>query len=210
LHHPQCQLTSQQVSLDLLQRTALLTDALAFALLFHSNSFPILTFDKGVYPCLLICLFTTNTDNMRMRFLIVLAAMFCSTLVFGQKRGLITNEVYPLYTMGGCDEPVLVTGFFHAIFDIQSSSAGVMKIRYHVNAKGRGYGEITGDKYEYAEITNETLVLGPNQVYTAHLRVRVSGQGRASDFYLSTDLHITINANGNLSAYFSDAEADCL
>jgi hypothetical protein len=147
---------------------------------------------------------------MKMRFLIVLAAMFCSTLVFGQKRGLITNEVFPLYTVGGCDETVVVTGFYHAIFDIQSSSSGVLKLRYHVNAKGRGYGEQSGAKYEYSEITNETLVLGPGEVYTSHLRIRVSGQGGASDFYLNAALHITVNANGALSAYFSDSGSECL
>jgi hypothetical protein len=147
---------------------------------------------------------------MKTRFLIVVGAIFCSSFLFGQGRGLTTNEIFPLYTVGGCDESVVVTGFLHAIFDIQSSSSGGLKLRYHINAKGRGYGESTGNKYEYSEIQNETIVLGPNQVYTSHIKIRVNGQGGTGDFYLNSDLHITINANGSLSAYFSDVEAECL
>ena len=143
--------------------------------------------------------------------LLVFAVLFISSFtLFGQGKGNISNGIYPFASyIYPCDEPVFIEGVFHEIFDVQSTPSGVFKLRYHINAKGKGVGDWTGAKYEWNDAINETLHLAAGETYSGHQRWRIIGQGGASDFYLNVSIHLTINANGQVTVDYGDFEAEC-
>ena len=100
---------------------------------------------------------------------------------------------------GGAGELVELSGELHDLFHVTFTSSGAYRISYSDNPQGiTGTGWTTGDKYQGTGITRD--IFGG----------RIIGQGTGNNFMMHENLHITVNANGTLTAYVDNFSATCM
>jgi hypothetical protein len=113
----------------------------------------------------------------------------------------------------GLGEFVNLEGTVNQVYHVTYSEGGTVNIVSRTNTQGlRGTGETTGDKYQGLLIQQYHLNIGQNglpYVYTSSDRYRFTGQGPGNNFTLELRQHVTINANGDVTATVDDYEVTC-
>jgi len=112
------------------------------------------------------------------------------------------NEKIPFDTYvynPGAAEWVHLTGYIHILMiDYDGSTYRV----FQSNLQGvSGIGETSGDKYQ-ATIVGTTVVNGPPGAggMTTTYNLRLIGPGKGNNLLIHSVFHITVNANGELTA----------
>jgi hypothetical protein len=72
-----------------------------------------------------------------------------------------------------------------------------------------GLGLVTGATYRASQTGHADLVTAGALVRTVVNVVHLIGQGQVPNFDLHSVAHITVNANGDLTASFSDMSSEC-
>jgi hypothetical protein len=111
---------------------------------------------------------------------------------------------------GGAGENVHVTGEIHDLFHTTLDGRGGFHLEFHQNAQGvRGIGLTTGDKYQVTGAAPLSFngQVGFEQTFVSNLHF--IGKGSASNFLLHQTLHITVNANGTVTAFFDNSRVEC-
>jgi hypothetical protein len=128
--------------------------------------------------------------------------------------GQIEYGIDILCANGGAGEHVQLTGFYHVIYKTTYDANGGAHYIIHKQFAGvRGYGSVTGDKYqltgsEELETTNFTAGGASEGTFVGNLQV--IGQGPGNNLLGSTTVHFTINANGVYTVfYFQNGHGDC-
>ena len=116
-------------------------------------------------------------------------------------------------TMVSCTgEPVAITGTIDVSVQTTFDGSGGSHHKFHMVSKGKGVGAVTETKYVYSEEDNQELSeSGPSDQTSFsweinHLLISSSSE---EDFFAKLTLHLTINANGVLTAFVDKVEADC-
>ena len=132
--------------------------------------------------------------------------------------GVETNEFQDLDVIfevpcanGGAGEFVHVTGTTHILVSSTINGNNVSGA-FHANFRGVGVGESTGDLYRLVGAEGERFKgsLRNGQFTETTFGVfNLIGQGRASNLRLHFHSHITINANGEVTADFNIDRIDC-
>lgn len=115
---------------------------------------------------------------------------------------------------GGAGEEVYFSGNIHTVSNITLDGSGGFHSENHVNASEiSGVGVTTGDKYQATSATNETRYLsgqvGAEYEYTYVSSFQIIGEGTAVNFLVHYRYHLTVNANGEWTADFSNYRAEC-
>jgi len=114
------------------------------------------------------------------------------------------------FTIGGCGEPVLVTGSFHEHFQFRADPAGGTHFVGHINAVGVGVGQITGAIYNWNDlIRQQGTFRGLEQTFTSIQNTRMIGLGSASDMRVQARFHVTVTPSGVVSVILDDVSAIC-
>ncbi|WP_373495173.1 hypothetical protein [Aquiflexum sp.] len=108
-----------------------------------------------------------------------------------------------------CDEPVDVDGEYHVVLNNVTSKSGNTMFKLHVNAKGSGVGQISGAKYQYNDVSNTTETISKGSSTNFTLSGFLIGQGKAPNYKVKANIHITVNANGEVTAEFLDFSQEC-
>jgi len=111
---------------------------------------------------------------------------------------------------GGAGENVHVTGEIHDLLHITLDGRGGFHLEAHQNAQGvRGTGLTTGDKYQVTGMfhfsSNGKVGLEETLVNNLHF----IGKGSGSNFLLHQTYHITVNANGTVTAFVDNFRVEC-
>jgi hypothetical protein len=109
-----------------------------------------------------------------------------------------------------CGELVDFSGEFHIVTSLTTTKSGNLHTTFHINAKGTGIGQTSGTTYQWndniIEVVNEgTLPL----TITALNTWRLIGRGHAGNFVLKQRFHVTVNANGEVTALHDTFEVTC-
>ncbi|HEY2934376.1 MAG TPA: hypothetical protein VGK99_21770 [Acidobacteriota bacterium] len=125
---------------------------------------------------------------------------------------VVINETIPIrFDAFGCNgETVAVEGSIHLQFRITEDQAGGLHIASHTNINGSGTGLVTGTSYRFNEADNDELnvrALPVESTFTRH--VNVIGAGQVPNFQIHLTQHITINANGELTADVINESTPC-
>jgi hypothetical protein len=130
-----------------------------------------------------------------------------------------TNEVIPIEVdffvpcaNGGAGEVVTVTGSLHVLSHVTTSNTGITTLRTHRQPQGvSGVGEITGDTYRGAGVTQETTVSkGPLPTSDTFIdNTWIIGQGSGNNLLMHTTLHQTVNANGEVTSNVERVILEC-
>ena len=111
---------------------------------------------------------------------------------------------------GGAGEEVQLTGSLHDVFHMTFTSNGSVIVSASDNPQGvSGYGLTTGAKYQGTGITHFKFGIQKGSEDTFVNNFRIIGQGSGNNYLLHENLHITVNANGMLTAYHDNFSIEC-
>jgi hypothetical protein len=146
--------------------------------------------------------------------------IFTATILFlspASKPEVITQTQIPVDTTiflpcaAGSGELVAVTGNVHAVFSVTNDRNGGVHIHTQFNNAGiRGIGLLTGDKYQVAGGNRfESNATGGMSEFTFTNSFIMTGPGRGNNLYIHELMHVTINANGEITAHVEMIEGHC-
>ncbi len=110
----------------------------------------------------------------------------------------------------GVGEFVELTGSLHDVFSYTFDSAGGFRFTYSDNPQGiTGLGWDTGAKYQGTGVTRGGFSgrTGYEETYVNNFRM--IGQSTGNNFMVHETYHVTINANGTLTAWLDNFSVDC-
>jgi hypothetical protein len=110
----------------------------------------------------------------------------------------------------GAGETVDLSGTLHVVLHMTTDGHGGVHIREHFNPQGvSGYGQTTGGKYQATGVTVEQLnaTIGVQSTFINNFRV--IGPGRGNDFIVHENFHVTVNANGTVTANVGNTTTSC-
>lgn len=116
----------------------------------------------------------------------------------------------------GSGEIVDLYGDLHELFLVNISDSGNVTVKSHNQPQGiSGVGRSTGYRYQATGVTQAIEQIQFNGVsefpivYTYVNNFRIIGQGTGNNFIVHENIHTTVNANGTVTAYVDNFNADC-
>jgi hypothetical protein len=111
---------------------------------------------------------------------------------------------------GGAGEDVVLSGTLHDLFHTTSDGAGGFHVTTHDNPQGvSGVGQVTGAKYQGTGVTRSEFNLKAGQESTFVNNFRIIGQGPDNNFLVHDNFHVTVNANGTVTASHDNFQIEC-
>ena len=114
---------------------------------------------------------------------------------------------------GGAGEEIQLTGQANIVTHVTLDNTGGAHIKLHGNFQGViGTGLTTGDKYQATNTVNEVGFIdnvGEDKQVTFLTKINFSGQGDASNLIGVMHFHVTINADGTLTALIINGSFEC-
>src|SRR5881396_3871254 len=113
---------------------------------------------------------------------------------------------------GGAGELIEVSGPLHVLFQLTISNTGDVLLYAHFQPQGiSGTGFVTGDKYQATGITQSTNTLSTPFPITSTFvnNFYMIGQGPDNNFKVHETSHLTINANGEVTAFVDNFSVTC-
>jgi len=132
---------------------------------------------------------------------------------------VITNTSVPITFLdfvpcanGGDGEFVHASGYLHLLTSTTVDGNGGFQSKVQIQAQGiSGVGLVTGAKYQAMGVTQETFNAPPggtiNDTFVNNFRL--IGQGRGNNLLVHQVVHITRNANGDVTADVFGSSIDC-
>jgi hypothetical protein len=148
-------------------------------------------------------------------FLVTIAAALALGVSAAQSE-VIVNDSQPFSLVdfvpcanGGAGELVLVTGNLHTLVT-ETVTNNTVSFKVHFQPQGAdGVGLTTGDSYHATGVTQEHISLGPALNDTFVNNFRIIGQGPDNNLLVHQTIHLTINANGDLTAEILNESIEC-
>jgi hypothetical protein len=150
--------------------------------------------------------------------LLVLAAGFGTTAAATAAASTVTTSqefpfnltVFVPCANGGAGELVTLSGSLHDLFHVTLDGAGGFRVVFLDNPQGvSGTGLTTGAKYQATGVTRDTFGGRVGSVETFVNNFRIIGAGPGNNFMVHENLHVTVNANGTLTAFVDNFSATC-
>lgn len=148
----------------------------------------------------------------------VMLVVFASLQV---QAAVTTNEIIPFTTtvfvscaLDGAGEFVALTGELHVLVSATVSKSGMSHSEIHSQpANISGNGLTSGDRYQGTGVTRTGITMDTNDGFphetTFVNNFRIIGQGPGNNFTVHQTVHITIDANGNVTANIDNTKTDC-
>ena len=111
---------------------------------------------------------------------------------------------------GGAGELVVLSGDLHVLLRFTIDNNGGIHSASHFQPQGiSGIGQTTGDKYQGTGVTQDEFNAKVGHEETFINNFRIIGQGNGNNFLVHENFHITINANGSVTAFLDNFSVDC-
>ena len=162
-------------------------------------------------------LFTQKTIGFTL--VITLLVLSIASAAFSQALALTVNQFVPFAqpvfipcANGGAGEIVLLEGTLH-LQDHITINGNRASIKTHAQPQGvKGTGLITGDIYSATGVTQEQdsiPVIGGAVEFTFTNNFRIIGPGPDNNLLVHQTVHITINANNEVTTVIDNTSIDC-
>ena len=157
-----------------------------------------------VMVALLIVTFMVGTAALMMP-----ALAKATTVTTNVKYPVVWIEYVPC-AMGGAGEMIVLSGDLHVLFHTTLDDTGGFHIKMHTQPQGlSGTGQTSGDKYQGTGVTQYSFNGKVGETYTFVNNYRMIGQGPGNNLLVHQNVHITINANGDMTAEVDNIKVDC-
>ena len=118
--------------------------------------------------------------------------------------------VYVPCAASGAGEFVELTGTLHVLFVTTIDDKGGFHSKYHFQPQGiSGTGFTTGDKYQGTGVTQGTFNGKVGVEFTDVNNFKIIGQGPGNNFLIHENLHLTVTANGEVTAFVDNFRVTC-
>jgi hypothetical protein len=122
----------------------------------------------------------------------------------------VEGTVFVPCAADGSGEDVHLAGKVNSVFHVTLDNAGGAHVKVHQNDQGiSGTGLTTGDKYQRTGATNFEFNSKVGEEQTLVFTFNFIGQGNGNNFLLHGTLHVTVNANGIVTADVDNISAEC-
>jgi hypothetical protein len=111
---------------------------------------------------------------------------------------------------GGVGEMIQMDGFLHTVLNATIDNQGGVHEKYHYQPQNlSGTGLDTGDKYEGTGVTQDQVntVVGAEETFVNNFRM--IGAGPGNNYSVHENIHITVNANGTVTASHDNLSITC-
>jgi hypothetical protein len=110
----------------------------------------------------------------------------------------------------GAGELVILSGDLHVLVRFTTSKSGGVHAAAHFQPQGiSGIGQTTGEKYQGTGVTQDEFNTRIGLEETFVNNFRIIGQSSGNNFLVHENFHITINANGTVTAFVDNFSVDC-
>lgn len=162
-------------------------------------------------------LFTRKTLNFTLAIMLLLISL--TGAAFSQAVAITTNQFVPFAQAvlvpcanGGAGEIVLIEGTLHLQEHVTINNNRV-NLKIHAQPQGAtGVGQITGDVYHGTGVTQEqdsfSLTNGAFE-FTFINNFRIIGPGPGNNAQTHQTVHVTINANGDITSTVDNLSIEC-
>lgn len=132
---------------------------------------------------------------------------FTSSAVFP-----INIGVFIPCALNGAGEVVLLSGDLHALFHFTDDGSGGFHVMSEFNPQGvSGTGLTSGDKYQGTGVTRFDFNAHALPFETTFINnFRIIGEGSGNNLLIHATFHITVNANGEVTAVVTNFSAECV
>jgi hypothetical protein len=147
----------------------------------------------------------------------IMAALMGPTSALAAAETFTVSQSFPIDIVvfvpcanGGVGEDVHLTGSLQDVFHITLNSAGGFRVVFHDNPQGvSGTGLTTGDEYQGTGVTRDSFGgrVGFEETFVNNFRI--IGQGPGNNFLVHDNFHITVNANGTVTAFHDNFSVEC-
>jgi hypothetical protein len=115
---------------------------------------------------------------------------------------------------GGAGEFVQLSGELHVLFHVSISDSGQLTIKEHFQPQGAtGVGLTTGDTYQATGVTQGITTVDTVDGFpfetTFVNNFRIIGHGLDNNLLVHTTFHVTVNANGEVTAEVVNTSVEC-
>ncbi len=111
---------------------------------------------------------------------------------------------------GGAGEIVDLSGTFHVLFHATIDDSDGYHSKFHVQPQGvSGTGLTTGDKYQGTGVIQDAIndKVGSESTFVSNFKI--IGQGSGNNLLVHENFHVTVNANGEVTAFVDDFSVEC-
>lgn len=111
---------------------------------------------------------------------------------------------------GGAGEEVHLTGYLHLTFRQTFDNAGGVHIKFQANPQGiSGVGLTTGDQFRGTGVSQDQFNLKVGEQSTSINNFNIIGKGPGNNALVHSNFHITVNANGTVTALVDNFHSEC-
>jgi len=157
---------------------------------------------------------------MKMKPVIALLAVLSLVGVFSTTTALaeVTTNVGIPYAVtvlvpcanGGAGELVDLSGTLHVLILVTVDSDSGFHAKSHFQPQGvSGIGQTTGAKYQATGVTQSQFNGKVGSEFTFVNNFRIIGQGPGNNFLVHQNVHVTVNANGEVTANVDNSSVEC-
>ena len=160
-----------------------------------------------------------NGKKMLSLFALSLAALIfvgAQSAARAQATTVTSNASFPFAeTAVSCDgETVNLSGKMHILAHATTDARSGRHVVLQINtASIKGVGESSGSEYVSSTTNHDSIndpdTLGGQSEHTLITKFLLVGKGRLPDMFVKTTLHVTVNANGEVTAEVTNVTAEC-
>jgi len=123
---------------------------------------------------------------------------------------MVDVPVFVRCANGGAGELVVLTGKLHDLFHVTINGRRFV-LKFHDQPQGiSGVGEISGDVYRGTGVSQGTTTSGVTGFTDTFVNnFRIIGPGPGNNFLVHENVHVTVKANGTLTAFVDNFRAEC-
>jgi hypothetical protein len=138
------------------------------------------------------------------------AALAC-VVVIATAQAATTSIRFPIsFTATDCPDPVALSGTLHEVFTTVVSANGNVLVNVVDNPQGvTGIGLVSGRVYQGTGVTRESITIAKGSTDTFVNNFRLISRGPGSDVIVQNVFHITVNANGDVTATLDKSTVTC-
>jgi hypothetical protein len=121
-----------------------------------------------------------------------------------------SETIFVPCAVGGAGEFVTLSGTLHGVFRITIDANGGFHARNLSQLQQvSGVGLTTGDRYRGTGVIQDSFHGTVGEVFTLVTSFQVIGQGADNNFVVHHLVHLTVNANGTVTASINTRTVDC-
>jgi hypothetical protein len=145
--------------------------------------------------------------------MVLLAGAPATAKVTDNVKEPFSQDVFVPCANGGAGELVTISGRLHILFTQTEDAAGGLHLTFHFQPQGAsGIGSETGDVYRAVGLTRGTTNIGTDGLPFIDTFVNnfyLIGTAGGVSFKTHNTVHVTVNANGEISAEVDNSSVTC-